>query len=174
MYKKERFEAYLPMEEMIKKYYDFDTTFGKCSQCSGFEGTWSCPGFDFDPLEYWKQFSALRLIVDRISNEGCATVEEAQQRLFDEKKKYDAEMLALEATWPGSMSLAAQECNLCKKCARLVGMPCVHPDSMRYALESLGMLAVKMVPDCFGFDILWSDGKSIPQYYLLVGGLLTR
>ena len=52
MYKKERFEAYLPMEEMIKKYYDFDTTFGKCSQCSGFEGTWSCPGFDFDPLEY--------------------------------------------------------------------------------------------------------------------------
>ena len=88
MYKKERFEAYLPMEEMIKKYYDFDTTFGKCSQCSGFEGTWSCPGFDFDPLGYWKQFSALRLIVDRISNEGCATVEEAQQRLFDEKKKY--------------------------------------------------------------------------------------
>ena len=83
-------------------------------------------------------------------------------------------MLALEATWPGSMSLAAQECNLCKKCARLVGKPCVHPDSMRYALESLGMLAVKMVPDCFGFDILWSDGKSIPQYYLLVGGLLTR
>lgn len=101
MYKKERFEAYLPMEEMIKKYYDFDTTFGKCSQCSGFEGTWSCPGFDFDPLGYWKPFSALRLIVDRISNEGCATVEEAQQRLFDEKKKYDAEMLALEATWPG-------------------------------------------------------------------------
>ena len=42
------------------------------------------------------------------------------------------------------------------------------------SLESLGMLAVKMVPDCFGFDILWSDGKSIPQYYLLVGGLLTR
>lgn len=117
------------MEEMIKKYYDFDTTFGKCSQCSGFEGTWSCPGFDFDPLGYWKQFSALRLIVDRISNEGCATVEEAQQRLFDEKKKYDAEMLALEATWPGSMSLAAQECNLCKKCAR----PC------RQALRSSGI-----------------------------------
>ena len=52
--------------------------------------------------------------------------------------------------------------------------PTMYPDSMRYALESLGMLAVKMVPDCFGFDILWSDGKSIPQYYLLVGGLLTK
>lgn len=75
---------------------------------------------------------------------------------------------------PGSKALAAQECTLCKKCARLSGHPCVHPDKMRYALESLGMLAVKMVKDCFGFDILWSDGTSIPEYYLLVGGILEK
>ena len=83
-------------------------------------------------------------------------------------------MLDLESDFPGSISLAAQECNLCKKCARLQNRPCVHPDSMRYALESLGMLAVNMVRDCFGFDALWSDGTSVPEYYLLVGGLLTK
>ena len=43
---------------------------------------------------------------------------------------------------------------------------------MRYALESLGMLAVNLVKDQFGFDVLWSDGKSVPAYYLLVGGIL--
>ena len=173
-YKKERFQTLLSVEEMIEKYYDYETTFRKCSQCPGFGGTWSCPSLDFDPLDYWKQFEAFRFIVDRVSNEGATTASAAQARLFAEKKVYDAQMLALEATSPGSRSLAAQECNLCKKCARLAGRPCVHPNAMRYALESLGMMAVKMVPDCFGFDVLWSDGKSIPAYYLLVGGLLMK
>lgn len=83
-------------------------------------------------------------------------------------------MLALEATWPGSMSLAAQECNLCKSAPVLsAGLAFIRiPCAMRW--NPWAMLAVKMVPDCFGFDILWSDGKSIPQYYLLVGGLLTK
>ena len=173
-YDKERFETILSVDDMLDKYYDYSLTFRKCSECPGFGGTWSCPVFDFDPLAYWKQFREFRFIVDRVSNEGAATVEEAQGRLFAEKKVYDAEMLSLEGSFPGSKSLAAQECNLCKKCARLSGLPCVHPDSMRYALESLGMLAVRMVPDCFGFDVLWSDGTSIPDYYILAGGLLTK
>ena len=154
------------MEEMIKKYYDFDTTFGKCSQCSGFEGTWSCPGFDFDPLGYWKQFSALRLIVDRISNEGCATVEEAQQRLFDEKKNMTPEMLALEATWPGSMSLA-QECNLVKvrpSCRQALR----SSDSMRYALESPGHAGCEDGAGLLRLRHPLVRRQVHPQYYLLV------
>ena len=174
MYNKERFETYLDIDEMIKKYYHYDVTYERCSKCSGFAGTWACPGFDFDPKEYWQQFSRLHFIVDRISNEDAQTVEEAQQRLFAEKRLYDDEMLTLEGILPGSKALAAQECVQCKKCARLSGHPCVHPDKMRYALESLGMLAVNMVKDCFGFEILWSDGTSIPEYYLLVGGVLEK
>lgn len=174
MYLKERFETYLDINEMIEKYYHYDTTYKKCEACSGFAGTWACPGFDFDPKDYWKQFSRLHFIVDRISNEGADTVEAAQERLFAEKKFFDAEMLAIENTLDGSKALAAQECVECKKCARLSGHPCVHPDKMRYAVESLGILAVRMVPDCFGFDILWSDGENIPEYYLLVGGVLEK
>lgn len=174
MYFKERFETYLDIDTMLKKYYNYDVTFKKCSACSGFAGTWSCPSFDFDPKTYWQQFSRFHFIVDRVYNEGAATVEEAQERLFAEKHIYDDEMIALEAVCPGSKALAAQECVHCKKCARLNGHPCVHPEIMRYALESLGMLAVNMVHDCFGFDILWSDGTSIPEYYLLVGGVLEK
>ena len=174
VYEKKRFETILSVDELIEKYYDFSTTFRKCSQCPGFAGTWSCPDFTFDPLEYWKQFTHFHFIVDRVSNEGATTPREAQDRLFAEKKVYDKEMLELEATSPGSRSLAAQECCLCKKCARAAGIPCLHPEAMRYALESLGMLAVRMVPDCFGFDVLWSDGASVPEYYILAGGLLTK
>ena len=89
MYYKERFETYLDVDEMLDKYYNYDETYRKCSQCPGFGETWVCPDFNFDPK-----------------------------------------------------ALAAQECTLCKKCVRLSGHPCVHPDKMRYALESLGMLAV--------------------------------
>lgn len=173
-YRKERFEVYLDMQETIEKYYDYSLTYSRCSECSGFAGTWACPGFDFEPKEYWQQFSQLHFIVDRISNEGTSSVDEAQNRLFAEKKLYDEEMLEIEKGIEGSKALAAQECTQCKKCARLNGHPCLHPDKMRYAVESLGLLAVKMVPDCFGFDILWSDGTSIPDYYLLVGGVLEK
>lgn len=174
MYFKERFETYLDIDTMLKKYYNYDVTYKKCSECSGFAGTWACPGFDFDPKAYWEQFSRFHFIVDRVYNEGTATVEDAQERLFAEKRVYDDEMIALESVCPGSKALAAQECVKCNKCARLSGHPCVHPEVMRYALESLGMLAVNMVRDCFGFDVLWSDGTSIPEYYLLVGGVLEK
>jgi predicted metal-binding protein len=114
------------------------------------------------------------MIVDRIDNSGAANVDEAQDRLFSEKDRYDAEMLELEKATPGSYGMAAQECVQCKKCARLSGHPCVHPDKMRYSLESIGAFPVKLVHDKFGFDILWSDGESIPEYYLLVAGLLKK
>ena len=45
---------------------------------------------------------------------------------------------------------------------------------MRYGLESIGILAVKLVEDKFGFSAKWSDGVSIPDYYLLVGGVILK
>ena len=101
MYYKERFETYLDVDEMLNKYYNYDETYRKCSQCPGFGETWACPDFDFDPKDYWLQFSRFHFIVDRISNEGASTVEEAQNRLFAEKKIHDEEMLAMEEVCPG-------------------------------------------------------------------------
>lgn len=86
MYYKERFETYLDVDEMLDKYYNYDETYRKCSQCPGFGETWACPDFNFDPKDYWLQFSRFHFIVDRISNEGASTVAEAQDRLFAEKK----------------------------------------------------------------------------------------
>lgn len=173
-YNKERFETYVDTMEMLEKYFDPEVTLNKCRECSGFAKTWSCPDFDFDVKDFWKDFTRFHFIVDRVSSEGVSNVSEAQQRLFDEKRLYDEEMLTLEKKVPGGVALAAQECIKCKKCARLIGKPCIHPDVMRYALESTGMLAVNLVRDKFGFEVLWSDGESIPEYYLLVGGVLEK
>lgn len=170
----ERFEAHIPISELLEQYFDFQLTHSKCSQCSGYQKTWSCPDFDFEPSEFLNGFSRLHLIVDKISNEGDQTVEEAQSRLFKEKRRFDAEMRNIEKNLPESYALAAQECVACKKCARLSGLPCVHPEIMRYGLEAIGVLAVKMVEDIFSLPAQWSDGISIPDYYLLVGGIIEK
>ena len=169
-----RFEKELSIDELLSTYFDFEKTHKLCSACSGYAQTWACPPFDFEPEDFFRQYSVFRLIVDRIDNAGAADVDEAQQRLFTEKDRYDQEMLDLEKSIPGSYGLAAQECVQCKKCARLSGHPCVHPDKMRYSLEAIGCFPVELVHDKFGFDILWSDGESIPEYYLLVAGVLKK
>ncbi|HKM28758.1 MAG TPA: DUF2284 domain-containing protein [Anaerovoracaceae bacterium] len=170
----ERFETYVDVKEMLEKYYDRSTTLAKCKGCPGFALTWTCPEFDFDPADFWKQYSQFHFIVDRVFTNGTSSFEEARERLYSEKPFYDEEMRSLEKETPGATALAAQECVKCKKCARLAGIGCIHPEVMRYALESTGMLAVNLVKDKFGFDVLWSDGTSIPEYYLLVGGVLEK
>lgn len=174
MYKIERFETYIPIGELMGMYFDFQLTHAKCSQCPGYRKTWSCPDFDFDPVGFWESFSTLHLIVDRVSSADLSTAEEAQNRLFAEKTRFDAQMRELEKQTPGSYGLAAQECVACKRCARLFGLPCVHPEIMRYGLESIGILAIKLVEDKFGFSAQWSDGVSVPDYYLLIGGLILK
>ena len=169
-----RFETDIPVEELITGYFDYKKTHELCKACPGYAGTWACPPFDFEPEDFLRQYSVFRLITDRISNEGADDVEEAQQRLFTEKDRYDQEMMDLEKSIPGSYGMAAQECVQCKKCARLSGHPCIHPDRMRYSLESIGCFPVELVRDKFGFDILWSDGQSIPEYYVLAAGILIK
>ncbi|WP_425755286.1 DUF2284 domain-containing protein [Ihubacter sp. rT4E-8] len=173
-HKIERFETTIPVSELLEQYFDFTLTHSKCSQCPGYQKTWSCPDFDFDPADFWSQFSQFHLIVDRVSCASAPTAEDAQNWLFAEKTRFDAEMRQLEQQSPGSYGLAAQECVACKKCARLSGHPCVHPEIMRYGLESIGILAVKLIEDKFGFSAQWSDGVSVPDYYLLIGGVILK
>ena len=173
-YKVTRYEQDMPIDELLEKYFDYGSTHEKCKACPGYAETWSCPPFDFDPKEFFRQFSTYRIIVDKIDNSQAESVDQAQEWLFKEKERYDREMRELEAVYPGSYGMAAQECQACKKCARLSGHPCIHPDVMRYGLEALGAFPVKLVHDKLGFDILWSDGTSIPEYYLLVAGVLMK
>jgi len=174
MYKIERFTAEIGIDEFIKKYYQGEKILQKCRECSGFAKAWSCPDFDFDTEEYWKQFDVYEVICDKISMEGVQTPQEAEQRLYKEKPRFNKEMLALEAATPDSRALYAEECDECKECARLIGKPCRLPHIMRYSIESLGGCGVALVEDLFGFSPVWSDGTSIPDYYILLGGLLKQ
>ena len=173
-YKITRYEVDIPMEEFIRDYFNYEETHKLCQACPGYSGTWACPPFDFDPKEYMMQFSNFHMVVDKIDNSGASDVDEAQRRLFSELDRFNRSLLEMESRIPGSRAMAAQECQYCKTCARNVGHPCVHPELMRYSLESIGAFPVKLVHDKLGFDILWSDGTSIPEYYLMAAGVLIK
>lgn len=172
MYEKERFTEKIAIEDFMNRYFDEERFLKKCRECPGFSKTWACPQFDFAPEDYWKQFSVYQIICDRISMEGVKSPEEAKERLFREKPFFNKEMLKLEKDTPGSRALLPGSCKACKSCARLLGEDCRFPEIMRPSIEALGGCGVKMVSDLFGFDVLWSDGKSIPLYYIMLGGLL--
>lgn len=173
-YTVKRFHSHIDINEIIDNYFDFDTTYERCKACSGFAGTWSCPSYSFDTKRYFEKFNKLHLIVDRVSNEGCTSLAEAENRLSAEKKVFDKEMRNLEKKHFGNTALAAQECVNCDPCNRKLGEPCSHPEVMRYSLESLGVITTKLIKDKFDFEILWSEGNDVPEYYVLVGGLLER
>lgn len=174
MYQKQRFIKEITINDFLSRYFDGERILQKCRECPGFSKTWSCPEFDFAPQDYWKQFSVYQVICEKISMAGVKSPREAEERLYLEKPIFNREMLELEKQVPGSKALYAEECDECRTCARLSGKPCRFPEIMRYSIESLGGCGVEMVSDLFGFDVLWSDGTSIPEYYVLLGGLLKQ
>ena len=54
MSKIQRFETHIPIDELMNQYFDFELTHSKCRQCSGYQKTWSCPAFDFEPADFWR------------------------------------------------------------------------------------------------------------------------
>ena len=48
------------------------------------------------------------------------------------------------------------------------------PELIRYSVESLGGDVVKLLRDAFHVDILWAQNGRLPEYFMLVGGLLTK
>ena len=163
----------IAVEEFLRRWVDVPRFLACCRQCPNWGGRWSCPPYDFQPEDWWRQF-------DHVLLEGrklCFSPRSREERSLDwglsalkaEKDRLLEELLAREAG--GSQALAAGACTLCAACARGAGQPCRRRDRMRYSIESLGGDVGAIARDCFGTELLWSDDGRLPAYYLLVGGM---
>ena len=82
--------------------------------------------------------------------------------LMEEEKKH-----------PGSISLSAGSCQLCKNgCAKPLGQPCRFPDQMRYSIESLGGNVGLTIEKLMGIQLEWMEEGKLPHHFVLVCGLL--
>ena len=164
-------EAEIGIEEFLEKYVDTERFRQACAKCGNYNKRWSCPEYDFDTLEFWRGFRTLKLYAEQLFTEGM-TPAEAYAEYGRMKNELDGRLLAMESD--GSVSLAAGSCARCAECTKTAGKPCVHPDKMRYSIESLGGDVVKTVSELLGTEINWADAGGLPEYFVLTGGMLLK
>lgn len=182
MYTTKRYTATIPVSDYLDGYVDVDTFLECCRACPNYDGKWSCPSYDFDVIEYWKRYQTLDLTaVKIIFNEdyaGKEFPEEEIQRITDAsvmemKRELSKELLLREKDVPGSISLSAGSCILCKDgCSRKEGKPCRFPDKMRYSIESLGGNVGLTISKLMGIELEWIESGKLPHHFVLVCGLL--
>ena len=175
-----RFEADIPVKEYLEKYVDIEGITGKCEACDKNAAFWCCPPFDFDVAEYWDKYNDLFLLAMRIKPDpkyrGKKFEGEELEAILKETINKGKELLAGELyVWErkmGGVALSSGACTRCDACTRPDGEPCRYADEMRYNLESLGADVNKTIEEIFGLEPLWVEDGVIPEYFVVVSGML--
>ena len=181
-YTTQLYHASIPVSEYLEHYVDVKTFLNACKACPNFDKVWSCPSYDFDVLSYWRQYQTLLLTARKITfcEEALSLTfppeevnEIINQVVLPEKQKLTDMLMEEEKKYPGSISLSAGSCNLCKNgCAKPLGQPGRFPDQMRYSSESLGGNVGLTIEKLMGIQLEWMEEGKLPHHFVLVCGLL--
>lgn len=175
----------IDVPDFIEHCVDVPRFLGCCGECPNFGKTWSCPPYDFDPMDIWKQYSrfylyAIKTITPPELLEKTYELDEllklgAQITLASTKGMAD-HLEAEQKKYPGSRIIGGGRCVLCGdgNCARMKDEPCRFPDRMTYSIESLGGNVQETLKRYLDEDIYWgADGHLAPSY-IRIGGLLKK
>ena len=196
-YEIRQYEAEAAVSEYVDRCVDIPYFLGLCRQCENYGKVWSCPPYDFDPLEYWGRYETLRVIGRKIIipdelRERVLTPAEQEaipaSILWDEKARLNDVLWELEKEIPGSVLLSAGNCRECAPrwfadttreerwgyCARAERKACRHPERVRYSIESIGGDVTKTVEYYLKQKIQWIRDGRLPEYFFLVAGLLQK
>ena len=175
--------AEVPIVDFIRDCVDIPHFHACCQRCENYERTWSCPPYDFSPMDVWLSYDVLWLYGKKIY-----TPDAWRERVYPDEElilRYNAlltpirrkmllNLLELEKRMPGSAALSGGRCDSCAKdvCARVNREPCREPQLMRYSIESLGGNVAKCAQLYLGETLLWAEQGRLPEYFILMGGLL--
>lgn len=179
----EKLQLEIPIAVFLRECVDLPRFDACCRVCPNYRSNWSCPPLPVPPMELWQRYDTLLLQCRRIDvpahlREQVFAPEElgqiAMDLLREQKRELLLELLTLEQEHPGSMALAAGSCDLCPAgtCTRSQNLPCRHPQQLRYSLETLGGDMGKALELYFDRKMLWAENGHLPEYYILLGGLL--
>lgn len=174
LYTVQTIEVSIPVAEYLRFGVDVKKFAGYCQKCRNYGGRWSCPPFDFDPIDIGEKYQTLhihaRILVPEMNTDTQTLLEDMKW----EKTILLEELLSLEKNVPGSMALSAGNCDICgDDCTRQNGVPCRCPEKMRYSIEALGGDVAKTAERYLHKPLLWIKDSKMSDYLTLVGGLLT-
>lgn len=171
------------IEELKNNFWDIEKFEGFCKQCKNYGKLWSCPPYDFSIEEYVDRYKyvyivGVKIVFDEDTLSSINTKEKissyTNETLHFMKNKIMNEMLKLEKLYPNSTSLSAGGCNLCENCSKLKNVQCIHPDLMRYSLESLGFDVGGVSSKLLNFELKWVTETRLPDYFSLIAGIMTN
>ena len=173
LYKVQHQQAQVPVAEYLQECVDVDKFLGYCQQCENYNRRWSCPTFDFAPMDICRRFKSLWLVNCVLTPLPGTTLEQLLAGLQQEKNRLHDALLNMEKQNTGAWVLSAGSCRLCEEgCSRPQGQPCRRPERMRYSLEALGGDVGKTAELYFKQPLVWIEKGEMPAYLTLVGGLL--
>ena len=175
MYIIEKSEKLIKVSDYLDRYVNVEEFLQYCKKCNNYEKLWSCPSYDFNPEDYWKEYDELIVVARKIIFGEGVDQDRSYEIMLEVKEDMSRELYELEKQYPGSISLSAGSCSLCKDgCTRTVGEPCRYPEMMRYSIESLGGDVGRTVSKLMGYELEWIEEGKLPSYFVLVGGLLKK
>lgn len=169
------------IEELKNNFWNIEKFEGFCKQCRNYGKLWSCPPYDFSIEEYVDRYKyiyivGVKIVFDEDTLSSINTKEKISnyttETLHFMKNKIMNEMLKLEKLYPNSTSLSAGGCNLCENCSKLKNEKCIHPDLMRYSLESLGFDVGGVSSKLLNFELKWATETRLPDYFSLIAGIM--
>lgn len=174
MYRTEYFEKEIDVCEYVDNYVEISEFLEYCKACKNYKRVWTCPEFDFDVENYWKQYQNLKVVGYKIIFEKGTTSEEGMKIMEEVKAQISEELFEMEKKVPGSISLSAGSCSICgaENCTRIEGKACRHPEKIRYSIEALGGNVGLTVRKLLGIQLEWMEEGKLPSYFVLIGGLL--
>ena len=184
-YRVEAYVAEVPVSEYMESCVDIPTFLGYCEACPSYEKTWACPPFDFSVKDFWLAYrsfymSGKKIVFDTRALGQKYSVEDFKkisgQILKKESHALEAELIKLESQYPGSVALSMGSCDVCGKdnCTRPSGEPCRRPEKMRHSVESMGGNVGLSVRKYLKQELQWMSEGSLPEYFMLMGGLLKK
>lgn len=161
--------------EFVAQFVHVEKFLPACRQCPRYNTRWTCPPFDFDPMDVWGGYTGLRLYARILDADGAGqSMDDATEALLREKRLYREKLRQWEQAAPGSQMLLAGTCDQCQVCEKSQGRPCHSPELLRYSIEALGGDVEGCLRHHFHMPVLWGKDGAAPDYLVLVGGLLTK
>lgn len=154
--------------EILIKYFEGERSAEACKKgCPNYGKKWSCPPLASPFLNIVKNYSHAVMLVfstemkyyQDIKNKYLAVkAANATLKTTIEKCTRDLE------TYMKGYSLLSGSCRQCKPCQCKKGLPCKHPDKMRYSMEATGLNVQQLSIDFLNHELLWYRDKTLPRY----------
>lgn len=162
----------LKVKDYMAHYRNVPYFLELCKECPNYGNSWACPPLDTetDPLlEKWEYATIVCAGIEL--PEGRHRIGESQTLLEEDRRILDSFILKKEKAYDGMAFGFSGNCRLCRKCSRIDGERCRHPESVRPPLEAYCFDVARTMSELFSTGLNWATDGVLPRKLYLVGAL---